>query len=165
MTYPSSKIVNLFLAKAEKENSFTTPLHLQKLLYFAQGWWLAKFPDPLINSTFQAWDYGPVCPDVYTEFKKFRGDVIPYGIRMSQSFFYDEEKTDTIDPNVNSLIDFIWKTYASHSGKMLSEMTHIVKEGNPWREVRKSTSEKNSSIPNDLIQQYFKTCKQQKELF
>ncbi|MGN8398370.1 Panacea domain-containing protein [Helicobacter pylori] len=41
-----------------------TNLKLQKMLYIAQ----AESDSKLIKEDFQAWDYGPVIPDVYRNF-------------------------------------------------------------------------------------------------
>ena len=56
-----------------------TPLKLQKLIYYAHGWHLAIRNAPLIDEVIEAWEYGPVVPNVYHEFKKFGNRPIPTG--------------------------------------------------------------------------------------
>lgn len=46
-------------------------LVLQKLMYIAHMFHLGQFDQPLINGTFEAWDYGPVQPTVYHAVKVF----------------------------------------------------------------------------------------------
>lgn len=56
-----------------------TNLQLQKMLYLAQMFWLGEHGDRLFNGQFEAWDYGPVQPDVYREVKVFGRDAIRSG--------------------------------------------------------------------------------------
>ncbi|MGZ0189059.1 MAG: Panacea domain-containing protein, partial [Alphaproteobacteria bacterium] len=46
-------------------------MQLQKLLYFCHGWNLEIRGEPLVADSFQAWQYGPVHPSVYREFRYF----------------------------------------------------------------------------------------------
>ena len=39
-----------------------SPLKINKLLYYAQGNFLAKYNAPLFPEKIQAWQYGPVIP-------------------------------------------------------------------------------------------------------
>lgn len=48
-----------------------TPLKLQKILYYVQGTFLADHNRPLFNEAIQKWQYGPVVPSVYFEFKDY----------------------------------------------------------------------------------------------
>lgn len=50
-----------------------TPLKLQKILYFAQGWSFVWDNKPLFAETFEAWQYGPVNPKIYNYFKNMVG--------------------------------------------------------------------------------------------
>ena len=46
-------------------------LTLQKMLYIAQVIYLGTFDSRLFKAEFEAWDYGPVIPEVYHRFKIF----------------------------------------------------------------------------------------------
>lgn len=48
-----------------------TNLKLQKILYLAHMIHLGEKHAPLINERFEAWDYGPVAPDLYRQVKAF----------------------------------------------------------------------------------------------
>lgn len=48
-----------------------TNLRLQKMLYIIQILYLGEKGVPLFKSNFEAWDYGPVAPEVYRQFKMF----------------------------------------------------------------------------------------------
>lgn len=55
----------------EKSEWTVTNLQLQKILYIAQVLYLGFNEKPLFSAKFEAWDYGPVAPVVYREFKMF----------------------------------------------------------------------------------------------
>lgn len=51
-------------------------LKLQKILYMAQMVHLGRTQKRLIDADFEAWDYGPVLPEIYRRAKIFGGDPI-----------------------------------------------------------------------------------------
>jgi len=52
-------------------------LELQKLLYLAHMFYLGRtHGDPLVPGRFEAWDYGPVHPDLYHKAKIFGSDPV-----------------------------------------------------------------------------------------
>lgn len=53
-----------------KEREGITNLKLQKVLYFAQVYYLAKLGKPFFRENLEAWNYGPVVPEVYRKFKR-----------------------------------------------------------------------------------------------
>lgn len=48
-----------------------TNLRLQRLLYFAQAWYLAIHDEPLFKSHFEAWVNGPIQPEVFIYYSHF----------------------------------------------------------------------------------------------
>lgn len=52
-----------------KEKPNTSNLVLQKLLYFIQAASLVYLGEPAFEDSIEAWQYGPVVPKVYYEFK------------------------------------------------------------------------------------------------
>lgn len=51
---------------AERSNWSLTNLELQKILYLAHMFHLGRTDgEPLVNGHFEAWDYGPVHPELY----------------------------------------------------------------------------------------------------
>lgn len=48
-----------------------TNLELQKILYIAQMIHLGETHRPLIHENFEAWEYGPVVPEVYRQVRGF----------------------------------------------------------------------------------------------
>src|SRR5690349_21009730 len=76
MAYPASLIAYAFVKKGIDEGKFVTQMKLQKLVYFAQGYHLAKYNTPLIKENFQAWKFGPVVPEIYQDFKLYGSKLI-----------------------------------------------------------------------------------------
>lgn len=46
-------------------------LKLQKMLYFVQGVTLVNYDQPAFKEAIQAWQYGPVVPDVYFTYSSY----------------------------------------------------------------------------------------------
>lgn len=70
MGYPVKAVANAFLQIAEKHDAKLSPLKLQKLVYISHGWHLAIEGQNLVSDEFaEAWQYGPVFPSLYHEFK------------------------------------------------------------------------------------------------
>src|SRR5580693_2299753 len=67
--YPALTIAKWFIAWAEAEDEELSNLKLQKLLYYAQGHYLAESGRSLFTDQLQAWSHGPVVPQVYYEYK------------------------------------------------------------------------------------------------
>lgn len=112
-----------------------TPLKLQKLLYYVKAWGTVIEVD-LVPGNFKKWDYGPVSPPVYHEFKKYGRNPIP---EQSRSMIWDQEKRE--------LIDFIGTCYAQFDAVTLSRMTH---KEDPWKETSN-----NEVIPDKLMEDYY----------
>lgn len=52
-------------------------LRLQKLLYFIQAQFLVTNHNPCFADKIMAWDFGPVVPPVYREYRVFGSNTIP----------------------------------------------------------------------------------------
>lgn len=65
MTYPASTIAFALVTKAIEQNIFITLDQLQRMIYFANGFHLARYRRPLIAESFEAWRYGPILPVLF----------------------------------------------------------------------------------------------------
>ena len=120
-----------------------TNLKLNKLCYYAQCWSLVKLGRPLFSDEIQAWDYGPVIPDVYHTFKVCGRN--PIG---EPSEHFDETLLDSDE--LTLLID-VYSSYGKYTPNELITMTH--KPGAPWDEVYEEHM--NNPIPTPSMVRYF----------
>jgi len=66
----------------EKSSWTSSNLRLQKLLYLAQMFYMGRNSGQrLVDTDFQAWDYGPVSAELYRQIKDFGANPIPKGYR------------------------------------------------------------------------------------
>lgn len=137
-------IANYFVELASKaEENDLTNLKLQKLLYFAQGRYLAKFKIPLFEEPIEAWELGPVVRNIYNTYK-YCG---PYPITV----FDKKVERANLSEGVKKFLDAVWDEYNAYSAGFLVEMTH--EEDTPWAKVY--SDQKDNVIPNDLMASYF----------
>jgi uncharacterized phage-associated protein len=110
-----------------------TNLKLQKLLYYAQAWFLALHKSPIFDEDFQAWVHGPVVRTEYDRFKSFRwNSIVDASIGEKPCFSQDIEK------HLNEIIS----EFGTESAVALELMTHREK---PWLEARGSLAPDASS--------------------
>lgn len=154
MAYSSIAVANFFIEKAiETKATDFTPMKLQKLVYFAHGWYLALYNKPLLTDRIQAWRFGPVINSLYKETKKW-GDT---NITALLSVF-DPESMNVYTPKieekeVKEFLESIWNAYSKHSAIKLSNATHA--EGSPWDLTIKSNGGNIVIIDDKDIAQYF----------
>jgi len=161
-------VANAFLDAQDQEPNEASfpridPMKLQKLLFYAQGWWLAlKQKGPLFREEIYAWPWGPVIPHIYQEFKRFgRNQIV--GARATElvktgpgPFAYTVRTPDPPDDEVKSFLFDVWQAHKPYSGVQLSNATH--EPGEPWTIVKEKYGSLDDKplIPNDLIKEVFK---------
>lgn len=117
---------------------YISNLKLQKLLYYAQGAFLAVKGSPLFDDPIEAWTHGPVVPTVYHEFKHY-GDA---GIEVPTGF-----DPDIIADSDAELLLEVYEEFGQYSAWKLRNMTH---EETPWKSTKLG-----QIIDTDLIRDYF----------
>lgn len=125
MKYSAIAIANAIIEKANNgQIDNLTPMKLQKLMFFAQSWYLKTYNQVLFDGEFERWQYGPVLPELYHEFKKFgSGCITKYG----ENLWKQIDIIDANDPSNKTVFDFldqIINTYGRYTGTQLSWMTH-----------------------------------------
>lgn len=127
-----------------------TPLALQKILYYCQGFYKTFAGIELFTDTCEAWIHGPVYPKVYSQYKKNGYNVIEKEIDPNNINLSKLEK---------ELIQQIVNHFGCYSGKVLEKMTHAEQ---PWRETRLFLDDHVASkeiISKDAIYNYFSEIK------
>jgi uncharacterized phage-associated protein len=125
-----------------------TPLSIEKLLYYAQGWSLAIRDEPLFTEEIQAWRYGPVIPSAYRRFRGYKSGAIPRSAVTTKP-------TSLLSDSVIDLLAWVWDRYGIYSGPQLIEMTHAEE---PWRETwggRDLEDEGHDIIPLERMSAFF----------
>ncbi len=118
------EVAKYFLTKCDEEAGDTiSNLKLQKLLYYAQGFHLAIFGDPLFDAPIEAWRHGPAVRSVYTRYADYGGQALPKP---------DDFDIATLDENTRDFLDEVYEVYGQYSAWRLREMTH---EEPPWSDV------------------------------
>jgi uncharacterized phage-associated protein len=164
MPYPASAVANEFLKIAHNANVPITPMKLQKLVYFAHGWYLGLTNCPLINEPVQAWKFGPVIPSIYHALKKYGNNPIRglisdddfYGETGFNSYVYsiDDGPEPSSNEVVKKLIARVWEVYGGFSPVQLSNLTH--ETGTPWYETPDRDKKRGVAINEGLIRDYFR---------
>jgi uncharacterized phage-associated protein len=89
---------------------------LHKLLYYAQGWHLARTGSPLFGERVEAWANGPVVASLWADEKHGRGRPVPRQMA-------DEQRIT---------LEFVVREYGGATGKALIRMAHAE---DPWRDA------------------------------
>lgn len=152
MPHPALSIANATLDIAWERQDKITPLKLQKFVYIAHGFSLAITEVPLIEETVIAWDWGPVIPVIYREFKRYGKDPIQDHATMS----IKGKRRDIPPPKdeiVDALLKGVWGIYGKMDGYQLANLTH--EKGAPWEQTWNGGKGKDKIIDNDLIMKYY----------
>ena len=86
----------------ERSDWSLTNLKLQKMLYLAQMMHLGERGTRLLNGSFEAWDYGPVLPSIYSEVKAFGKGPIRY-LLSGRGVIRDDERAEMLDEAYDQL--------------------------------------------------------------
>jgi uncharacterized phage-associated protein len=136
-------IANYFLSKSYAEpGESISNLKIQKLVYYAQGFYLALYGKPLFDDNIEAWIHGPVVPELYYQYKKFGSCAIP----IIENMDLEKYPKEVID-----LLDEIYNVYGQFSAWKLRELTH---SESPWINTPKI---KGSVISHEELKKYFIT--------
>lgn len=76
-----------------------TNIQLQKILYYIQGRYIAEHEYPLFDNDMEAWDYGPVIPDVYYEYRQYRSNYIT-GVKPKNKDLFENDDIDLIENTI-----------------------------------------------------------------
>ncbi|WP_163227937.1 Panacea domain-containing protein [Bifidobacterium choloepi] len=99
-----------------------TSLRINRLVYFAQAVSLQQFHQPLFDDAIQAWQDGPVQPDVYHAFQRYgRGCV-----RAT-------EESYTVTPLLEDVAETLMNSYGQLSTFDLVRLAHG--DGSAWSNV------------------------------
>ncbi|GAO44713.1 hypothetical protein FPE01S_03_07520 [Flavihumibacter petaseus NBRC 106054] len=149
---PHTIIADYFIGLSNETQTLITNLKLQKLVYYAQSWFLALNKTELIHEDFQAWVHGPVIPQLFNDYKIWSWKPI---IRED----LNKEKFDAIKavlpPEVKALLADVEYEYFGLTAYELEKLTH---NEAPWVITRNglpNDAPSNRVIPKSLISDYY----------
>jgi len=99
-----------------------THLELQKLIYLSHMLHLGQYRQPLVAGRFEAWDYGPVHPELYQILKEWGNRPIPASAKVYQNVDITVFKT-TATNEARSLKQWA-KALPPGNGPKLIAITH-----------------------------------------
>lgn len=155
MIYTAKSIANYLLDLAKSKGELLSPMKLQKLVYYAHGWYVGHKGEPLIDEPVEAWPYGPVIPSLYHEFKQFGSEGISIKAREFDGVSSFREVPPPEDASIRRYLEGVWSSYGQYTGLKLSELTHS--PDGPWDKTwKESGGMRGSDIPFSVIAEHFK---------
>lgn len=139
----ATTVVNYFLALQEAEDAgdALTNLKLQKLLYYAQGYYLGENGEPLFPERIEAWQHGPVVAEIYHSLKYLGASPVP----MPEGFDVAD-----VDSAIRDHLEQIWNLFGQFSAWKLRDMTHSDK---PYVEAYEAGA--NTEITHQAMADFF----------
>jgi uncharacterized phage-associated protein len=135
-------VAKYFLSLSDEDSGdLVSNLKLQKLLYYAQGCWVAVngTEKPLFKDKIYAWKHGPVVKTVYNHYASHGANALPI------------EKTPSLRPDIVEFLKEIYRVFGRYSAWQLREMTH---REPPWIENYRPIV-KDIEIPLNAMSKYF----------
>jgi uncharacterized phage-associated protein len=147
-------VANQLLDWADTYGISVSPMKLQKLVFFPHADFLVMHGKPLVKQHFEAWDYGPVIPSLYAEFRNWKDSPI---LSRARAFNPSSGLKTLPVLNLSSFeMEFLkdrFHHYKKFSALELSRMSH--KSEGAWRQARSLFSNglnMDRRISNQLIQ-------------
>lgn len=138
--YGALEIASYIIWYCRQKGYYVSNLKLQKILYFIQAEFLATRGWPCFDEEIQAWDFGPVVPEVYHQYKYFG----------SSNIIEDTNENPRILGRDRSLIDEMIEECNQYSASQLVDFTH---RQSPWMDAYQRYS--NNIISKESIRKYF----------
>ena len=142
LMYNVLTVARYIINRCNENNRTISNLKLQKMLYFVQAEFLVEKGETCFSEKIQAWNFGPVVPEVYQQYKVYGAANIPSRRRLVDRTIISEADKKIIDDMVDEC--------AKYSASELVEITHRQK---PWKQAY-------SKGPNTVI-----SCTKIKEYF
>lgn len=146
---------------SNEKNYGISNLKLQKILYFIQAYFLTNTKDnsPCFREKIEAWDFGPVVPEAYHEYKQYGSSDIPTidsYISFNEGNIWDIIRIDydknIIDNKDKKLINEVIDMFAEYTATDLVSLTH---NQSPWIEAYEP--HENNEISISSIKEYFES--------
>lgn len=149
MLISPSRVADYVIAFANEVWESLTHLKIQKIVYYAQAWYLANFWEPLFDEDFQAWVHWPVLRSLYNEYS----GAFPWAV-ISKDISKDHFTAE--DSGIIWFLEEICTVYMPYWWYELELMTH---KELPWVEARQGLNaftNSENTISKETIQSYYR---------
>lgn len=144
--YDVLTVADAILKIAKTQGKCLTPMQLVKLTYIAHGWSLALREKDLFRNRIEAWQYGPVIPDLYHATKSYGRNAIPLEV-------VGDPNAISVSVDDRDFLMAVFNKYGHLDGIALSYLTH--RAGTPWTQVYRADV-KGIEIPDALIRRHYR---------
>jgi len=135
-------IADLFLESSLNDpDGMLTNQQIQRLLYLAQGWSLARYGEPLFDDAIEAWSSGPVVPEAYQRLESL-------GDKEDAERVIGADYADHFSKQEAMLLIDVWNAY---SATELDELPLSAEM--PWRQAYRTGV--GTIIPVENMRTYF----------
>jgi uncharacterized phage-associated protein len=127
------EVADYILAKYQSMEEFAddpmTHMKLQKLAYYAQCYHLHRTGEPLFPERIEAWEHGPVCPDLDESYSSLgRAAIMPPGLELAKAS----------SPFSGEQISSIGAALAMFGGFSAMDLSRISHQDKAWSQARQS---------------------------
>ncbi|MCI9137543.1 MAG: DUF4065 domain-containing protein [Lachnospiraceae bacterium] len=157
--YPVLDICRYVINYSNEQDYGISNLKLQKILYFIQAYFLinSERKEPCFGEKIEAWDFGPVVPEAYREYKQYGGGDIPTiasYLEFNEETPWETERKKYTDHLIarkdRRLIDEVVNRFSDYTATDLVNLTH---NQAPWKDAY--VRNQNNEITVDAIRKYF----------
>lgn len=149
--YSAFDLARYILKKCIDDENVISNLQLQKILYCIQECFLREKGHEAFSEPIEAWQFGPVVPEVYDEYRIYGGRTIVWMPDAHDNVAWKDEKD-------KKLIDNIVEEKRKLDPWDMVQETH--KEGGAWAKIYDDGRGAYKVIPIETIKKYLQ--KQQK---
>jgi phage-associated protein len=121
LKYDALDIAKYIIRWCDKNELRITNLQLQKILFFIQKESIRKRGYGIFSNRIEAWQYGPVVPDVFYQFAGFGAMKLV----LYEDLFSDTSPKDIIDDKSKEIIEEILREYIHVSPWDLVAKSHV----------------------------------------
>ena len=157
MSYDVLEICRYVIKYSNDMGYGVSNLKLQKLLYFIQVTWVVRRHASCFDEDIVAWDFGPVVPRAYREYKSYGG----MDIYTRDKYWYEDPKNPwnsrwiaypecTITDQDKDLINKVVDHFRGYSATSMLRLTH---QQSPWIDAYKKGN--GTVITNESLWEYF----------
>lgn len=148
---PAESVASFFLQRdAERADADVTQMKLHKLMYYAQGSYLASTGRRLFDSSLEAFEHGPVVEDVRNIYNQYGRDII---VVADSTATIPSGEFAPLPSDVEEYLERIWRKFGDFSASHLRAMSH---KDAPWKDNYKSDGF-HCNIPDEEIAAWFRS--------